>query len=509
MDSRLLLIYCMTLLYRESQISGEERSIALCQAVSETIKVPEASLSLQSPREITLGLKATLQWMIETTLETYPVEQLSQRIRVITRDEDYLFQAFYDGIDPQLDKEALMSLILSYRKTLRDYAQTQKVHTIISEAFNTLNFNQTHEFDYKAFVREINEKLEPYSYDTDKTVHPSIVDVVDFNQFDSIESLIQRSNEELSSDGVLKSGWQAINRMLGESGGFRRGEMVLLSALQHNFKSQFMLNLFKHFALYNTPYMRDPNKKPLLLYLSLENELPNNMMWLYANIKENETGEALDYSNVDPKEAAAYIQEKLSVNGYTAIMLRLKPNDCTVYDLFDLMLGYEAQGYEIHSVLIDYLNMVDKKGLSSQGPAGEDIRELYRRMRNFTSYRGITCVTCHQLSTEAKVLVRQRVDNFVKEIANKGYYDGSRRIDQEVDLEIHIHIVKLPNQGSYLTVQRGKHRTVRITEDKHQYCILPFQPIGGIRDDIHAKDSSFKSISEHISGQTNSSFFDF
>jgi hypothetical protein len=148
----------------------------------------------------------------------------------------------------------------------------------------------------------------------------------------------------------------------------------------------------------------------------------------------------------------------------------------------------EASGYEIHLIFIDYLNMMSKLGCQ-QGPAGTDIRDLFRRARNFLSKRGIACITPHQLSTEAKMLLRLGAENFVQEIANKGYYDSCRTIDQEVDFEIYQHIVKVGDE-SYLTLQRGKHRTPFITPEKDLYTILKFEQIGGILDDINSRDLS-------------------
>ena len=107
--------------------------------------------------------------------------------------------------------------------------------------------------------------------------------------------------------------------------------------------------------------------------------------------------------------------------------------------------------------------------------------------------KGITFITPHQLSSDAKSLIRQGVDNFAQEVAGKGYWDGCRRIDQEVDLEIIIHIEKR-NGESYLTVQRGKHRKVSLTKEKDLYRVFKFSPIGGIRDDIHGKDLSYLTL---------------
>lgn len=106
------------------------------------------------------------------------------------------------------------------------------------------------------------------------------------------------------------------------------------------------------------------------------------------------------------------------------------------------------------------------------------------------------------------MLVRQGVDSFVQEIANKGYYDSCRTIDQEVDLEIYIHIEKVPGQGSFLTCQRGKHRGVKITKAEHLYSVLPFSDIGGIKDDVNSDDMSSSSVGGKPLAEGGGDWFD-
>jgi hypothetical protein len=115
---------------------------------------------------------------------------------------------------------------------------------------------------------------------------------------------------------------------------------------------------------------------------------------------------------------------------------------------------------------------------------------MFRRLRNFCGPKKITVMTPHQLSTEAKMLIRNGMDEkFVQEIANKGYYDGCKTIDQEVDGELYIHIVKADGR-SWLTIQRGKHRLVKQTAQEYLNCTLPFEDIGDIRDDINGPDNT-------------------
>ena len=87
------------------------------------------------------------------------------------------------------------------------------------------------------------------------------------------------------------------------------------------------------------------------------------------------------------------------------------------------------------------------------------------------------------------MLVRNETMDFVKKIADGGYYAGSRQLDQEVDVEIYLHIDKVDGK-SYQSVQRGKRRGNDVTPEKYKYFVLPFQPIGGLLDDINGADTS-------------------
>lgn len=491
MDPKLLLVKCITLLYRESQLGAQTNSAELCKEVIEAIRLPEATMEVDSGREVLVGLRGTVLYMAENpATHVYDKAPLLQRIRVNVKDDQYLYQAVEDSTAEATDVE-IQKEVSAYRRELLDYLNRGKVDALIKNAFNQI-IHKRGQVDYRAFAQTLMTELEPHTHASGSQKAAGVVDTLDFNDTQGMEDFLTRAQEETSTEGVLRTGWQAINRMFGEQGGARRGEMILTAALQHNFKTGLTLNLFKHFALYNKPHMRDPKLKPLLIHLSAENELATNIMWLYVNLKENETGEICDPSTIDPKEAREYVKARMEATGYHIHMRRVDPSVFTIFDYADMVADFESKGYEIHAIVIDYLNMFNKRGCA-QGPAGADVRDIFRRVRNIGAPRGITTVTPHQLSTEAKALVRQNVDNFVKEIANKGYYDSCRTIDQEVDMEIMIHIEKHDGK-SYLTCQRGKHRKVSITKDADLYTVLPFSPAGGVRDDIDSDDTSMTSV---------------
>lgn len=120
--------------------------------------------------------------------------------------------------------------------------------------------------------------------------------------------------------------------------------------------------------------------------------------------------------------------------------------------------------------------------------------------------RKITFITPHQLSTEAKQLVRDGSANFVKQINEKGYYSGSKQLDQEVDLELYLHLV-IDNKESYLTVQRGKHRTPTIIPEDHKFFVLKFPKRGPIKEDINGEDTSLRRVGGTPNEQTDEELF--
>lgn len=495
MDHRLLLIKSITLLFRESQLpQSNENSSGMVKDITSLIKPSEGVIAGDFTKDVITSLRETALWMVKNppTYE-YDKSELLQRIRINVGRDENLFKAFRDGIEADLGEDEIKKLIQAHKFVLKTFLNQTKVKEILKNSYNRAYFHED-TLDWKFFIKETIDSLQTCADKAEggEVQHASVVDDIHFHDLEGINKVFQRGMEELDYNGVIRFGWQGLNRMFGSQGGARRGEMIVVGALQHNFKSGMTLEMFKSAALYNKPYMRDPLKKPLLMRMSFENPSAMDITYLYKSLVENEEGMPVDIRTVNPTEAAQYVARRLQANGYAINMCHVDPSDYTYHDLFDRIIQLESDGYEIHLLELDYLNMMSKRGCA-QGPAGTEVRDLFRRVRNFTSKRGITTITPHQLSTEAKGLVRMGTDNFVQEIANKGYYDSCRTIDQEVDMEIYIHIVKV-NDVSYLTLQRGKHRKIQITNPRDLYCVYKFEEIGGIRDDLNGKDMSRKTV---------------
>ena len=509
MDNKLILIQCITLLYRESEVKTGSDSSKFIRPIIESIVLPDTSIGvINSERDLLVSLKQICLDMCDNVdRRHYDKLDLIQKVKYACREDALLADSFEKGVLPDLSEDQIKKLCVSIRSSIKQASNTKAIDTIIQKAAYDLKFNRDKITNIHEFIDKVNSEIEPYKkVTTDKD--PAIVSEASSGDNDTMTNAIKEGKDLNDERGMLVTGWQGFNRMV--QGGIRRGECVVVGALQHNYKTGFTLSLFKQFALYNKPYMRDETKKPLLVHISFENSLALNMPFLYKNLYENETLQPADLNSLSDEQIAHYIKEKLSKTGYEFRFIHINPSMWTYLDMFDYLMSLESEGYEIHALVVDYLNMLPKTGCDLSGPQGSNIRDLFRRVRNFCAARKIAFITPHQLSTEAKMLIRNGLeDTFVKEIANKGYWDSCKTIDQEVDLEIYIHIVKVDGR-SYLTIQRGKHRLITQTKNEYLYCVLPFEDVGDIRDDLGKPDTTRKKPGHGPIGSSNSvPFWDF
>ena len=91
----------------------------------------------------------------------------------------------------------------------------------------------------------------------------------------------------------------------------------------------------------------------------------------------------------------------------------------------------------------------------------------------------------------------------VKEIADLGYYDGIKSIDQEIDLEILIHMFTVKGK-KFLSVQRGKHRGMPDIPSEEKYFLLPFQDLTTpIVEDLNTDKISMRTMPRILGGAEN------
>ncbi len=493
MNNKILLVKSITLLYKESLLKDTlDNSKSLVRTILNEIQVPPVNLGVNTENQIISELKELAMEMIE---ETTPFDidpnLLIQRITLIPSIDDKTLKSLEEGFKDGDNEANIKRSITILRKNLNNFFREQAIEGILNREAYRFRHQRDRIRDVNQFISELVAQLEPLQMIT-TSKDPAVVNEIDLSDENSTTILFDEIKEVDNGHGILKTGWQALNRMF--QGGLRRGELTCVSALPHMYKTGFTLSIFKQIALYNTPYMIDKTKRPLLLRISFEDDLTNNLKFLYSNLMYNENPNVrLDLSSISSDVMSRYIKDRLQVNGYSTKMLRVDPSQWTYKNICNKVIELEAAGYEVHMLMLDYLSMIPTTGCTNSGTTGTDIRDMFRRLRNFCAPKKIALFTPHQLSTEAKSLSRTGIppENFVKEIAEKGYYSGSRQLDQELDLDLYIHLVKHKGEV-YLAVQRGKHRIPTIIPEEDKYFLLKFPKGFPIPDDINGEDTSYK-----------------
>lgn len=467
-----IIFKCIVLLYRENEIKDtlSDNSKELVRSI---VNIFRDNKQKSYGGEATL-LDELLDLLINMLNydDGYDRVNLLSTLRTILRAEDTLYNNIEKYLELDSSVAGMKRSIVNLRIHLNNYYKENELIKLTKKAYFDMTMGR-----YEGTIQEYMSKYISNAeacLNVTKTKDGAIVDEIDMSDDEELDRVFKKVKSQ-AGDGRLKTGWKELNDML--KGGFRAGEMVLISALQHNYKSGFCQSLFAQLCMYNKPILMDKTKKPLALFVSLEDDSDVLIKFLYNYLYFSEHNELPDIDDIDTKNLAGYVREKLSMNGFHIKILRVNPSEWTYKSLFNKVLEYEANGYELKILFIDYLSKLPTTGCINDGPMGTALRDMMNRVRNFcnNSARQALVLTPHQLSTDCKQLLRNGISglDLVKEIAGKGYYEGSKQIDQVVDVEIHQHIAK-KGRKFYLTFQRGKRRYPEIVEEAKKYFMLPF-----------------------------------
>lgn len=370
-----------------------------------------------------------------------------------------------------LDQTALSRSIVTLKSMIDNFQKDMELKWLIKIANIEIN-NVTSGKDLKTYVLDIVTKIQNLVNATGE-VDPAVQSEFDLTNQDGMTDALNQI-KKARSDNVLVTGFKGLNKML--QGGFRRHELWNVFALQHNYKSGFLQTLFCQFCMLNKPKLKDPTKKPMIMYISFEDDPHIYLEQMYKYIYYSEFRKNPDINNTDPSEISKYLINNLTRNGYTPYTLRADPTSWSIDKMFDKVNVIMSEGYEIHAVIIDYLTKLPTTGCDRSGPQGTDVRDMFQRVKSFFGKREIACITAHQLSTDAVMLKRQNYtgEMFLKELVGKGYTELSKQIPHILDGELYMCIENKGSDENYLCFQRGKHRIPTRISEKDMFFKIKF-----------------------------------
>jgi len=375
------------------------------------------------------------------------------------------------------------SIVEDIRRKLKNNILWNRTNKYVRRMYGKLNScNLT--TDIEEQERNINDvimmarDLTDVAKDTDRLAKGS-VERIDMSNLDSIKKAVERYKSR-KVNGILHTGLQGLDRLTGHRRGLARGESVCIYALLHNFKSGLLMTIARGIICYNDPPV-DCCGKPAVLFISLENEANENMMWFYKTAYEGIYRKSS--RDISEEEIIERVHDIYHRRGWALFIERWEGTKFGAQEFINLVESYIAQGYDIVAAFVDYASKMKK----ASGAGGKDrrddlaISDLYNDMCTFTKTRGILFVTAHQLNREAMKLVASAGNNHVKKFS-AAFAGNSIGASQEIDLEIFVHLETNHLGKKYLTAFRGKHRYVDDTPEAHKYFAQEFTEFGIVSD---------------------------
>jgi len=498
MDIKLFLVKSVSLLYLESQIAGYASGNArLIRELLTDIKLPENIGEIGEGRNVLSNLRTTVLWMLNNgDSQGYDPDSLLQRLRLNAQHDDVTFKSFEKTIRKYPDETVIRKHINDISKELRRYKNRDKLHEIIKKASYMISFREAEVEDWDGFILQTAQDLLSVDMENDERIDPAFITSVNFNDRESVINAFTNMNQSLSREGIIHFPFKALNKMMGVQDGARRGEFGLVNALPGNNKSGTLLDMMIGTCIFNDPFLFDKTKKPLVLLYSTEDDVPIIIQKIYVILKQLELGLGVSIKGLCPEAATDYVMAKLQARGWFVEIHRIKGSSFNYAKYIKHLEAYKAKGYEVCASFVDYLAMYAKDGCAS-GSTGDDLQDLYKRVREYTAPERILQVTAHQLSTQAKEEKRMNPTKFIRDMPGGGYYQGCKKLDTEVDWEFYVN-KQVVNDGAYLEYLWGKHRgIVEPTPEAHKYFVLKFndQPMYGLRYDFDLdEDLSYKIV---------------
>lgn len=496
MDYRVLLIQSIGLLYWESTIPEQGMdSRLLISDIIKSLPAPESLAGTDDDRENLIALRDLTLHLVNSEISR-DKEYLLSKVKMSIKRDPELREDITSILDGELNEEQVVERIQSLQRDLNTFFfQKDFKEEIRRIAAKTIYAGAPH-FNVSDMARGITAAMERFvDSATNANDDPALNGAGDTSDPEELAKTFMLVQEDLSPESVIKTGWQAFNRMCGEVGGIRRGNMYVVGARPSNGKSLVTSSITLDAMCYNKPYMFDPTKKPAVLHISTENDIPLNMKIWFRRLWEIEHNAPCNIQDMDPLFMAKWFIERVQKNGHFFKFYHIDPTNTSYHDILSRFAKLEAEGYEIQLATIDYLGMINGEGLGDENRAFW-IRQLFKVIRNYTNPRRIAVLVPHQVATDAANLLRAGTDDFVKQIAGKRYWADCRSIDMEVDMEVVLNI-EVDSQGNaWMAFGRGKDRSSSGTPEKDKFFFIPFSQYGGLRPDIEGKDSSKKTIRE-------------
>lgn len=497
MKARIVLINILLALINQSY--GSNKNQTLMSTIDEAlplIKTPSIAMGGNDEASLLISLKDLILELKQIgTKEPYDVRHIKARLRVIGiyfKDVVTLFEETLLDMETKTPEVANKDYY-SYHSQINTFVREAGFQKVMSEYSFKLRENPDLLKDRESFLRQLNEELAPlagggtgFKY----TDVPGIVSVIDVEDSKELGDLYEETQDLYSNLGVLKFDLQGWNMLFGPSMGILRGEFGEIQALSGMGKSETMRKMLSGIAMSNTPHMLNPEKTPLILYLTYEDTQREVYEKMFIQLYREEHNCLTSINDLSTEELVNYVQDKLQARGYKFKVAYGEKYASSPYDVVALLEAVQQDGYEIHAFGLDYMLLLNMNNVPGMMDTYK-IKNGYGIIGSYTKARGIACITAAQIDDSAKYLVEES-DEFAKEAVNRNMSAGSKYIIHELDFRLFAHVNET-GDGFFHQLAKGKHRLGKGTPSVDKYAVYKMHsvnntPAGFIQSDLEGQN---------------------
>ena len=250
-------------------------------------------------------------------------------------------------------------------------------------------------------------------------------------------------NSQINNGHRLKTGIQALNRMLG--GGFEERRVYCVFGLPGEGKTITLLNLLYQLKKNNSNIKtKDPTMKPCIVLLTMENFIHEEVQTLYNIMVSNDdiSSKPLDTVVNEIENSDLFKPEDGGEPTDIELFIKFKPiNSVTTDYLYKITEDLKDMGYEVVCMIQDYIMRIksaDDNNVEDRIRWGNIINEF----KNYAMYYSIPVITAAQLNRDAARTIDQyrrecKFDDMIEHIGRSNIAESSQ-IDFNLDAIIFI-----------------------------------------------------------------------
>lgn len=360
------------------------------------------------------------------------------------------------------------SLEFGYVVTIKDIMK-QILNTIDDGDFKTYKAVQEDLYNIANSVISIKRQTSSLSSDQTFSLQTEVFEQI-------IEDAVTKLKDR---NRIFITGIQRWNTIL--SPGYLSKRLYTYLAFPGKGKSTILLKSAIDIRKYN-PYIKtkDPDKRPAVLFLTLENDIPETIERLYNMAIDSD-----DLRNYTPKQVIKKIRQGgftlTDDNNIDIIIKEYKNRELDTNDLYTIIQDLSDEGVEVITLIVDYLKRLRpaEKAMSEK----EELKNITNELKELSKFFDIPTITAQQLNrTGASVVdaALQAKKEDVTRLVGRDAIAGAWEIIENSDFVCIINPeVKVDTGELFLTFKMLKRRYRSSEEDEKlrrlEYFNHPFE----------------------------------